>query len=142
MYYILLRLCVEQEIPCCIFYDITMGELLCMYSFKAYFKEMLLSEVFVDGENVTVTHYSDLIPFRPFGVITEPTYKDLLDYYEERSFPEDRVNCKAVLKSIGLDYYDPELICRKTHGQQFDDFVWLQFSDEPQVCWQDIKMRD
>ena len=24
---------------------------------------------------------------------------------------------------------------------QFDDFMWLQFSDEPQVRWDDIKLR-
>lgn len=113
-----------------------------MYSFKAYFKEELLSEVFVDGESVTVKHYTDFVLFRPFGVLTEVTYKDLLEFYEDRCFPRERVNCKTVLKSLGLDYYDPEMICRKTHGLQFDDFLWLQFSDEPQVCWNDIKLRD
>ena len=45
-------------------------------------------------------------------------------------------------KTLGLDYYDPELICRKTHGVQFDDFTWIQFSDEPQVNYNDIKLRD
>jgi len=113
-----------------------------MYSFKAYFKTQLLSEVFVDGEDVRVVHYSDLIFFRPFGVRTEVTYEDLMEFYEDRCFSRERENCKTVLKSIGLDYYDPELICRKTHGLQFDDFVWLQFSDEPQVEWDDIKLRD
>lgn len=115
---------------------------LCMYSFKAFYKEILLSEVFVDGKDVKVVHYSDLVIFRPFGVRESVTYQDLLEFYEDRCFPRERVNCKTVLKSIGLDYYDPELICRKTHGVQFDDFVWLQFSDEPQVCWKDIKLRD
>lgn len=113
-----------------------------MYSFKAYFKEDLLSEVTVDGTNVSVVHHSDLVIFRPFGVITEPTYEDLLEFYEERCFPRERANCKTVLKELGLDYYDPEFICRKTHGIQFDDFVWIQFSDEPQVSWNDIKLRD
>ena len=70
------------------------------------------------------------------------TYEDLMEFYEERCFPRERANCKTVLKSIGLDYYDPELICRKTHGQQFDDFMWIQFSDEPQVEYKDIKLRD
>ena len=49
------------------------------------------------------------------------------------------MNAKVLLRGLGLDYYDPELICRKTHGQQFDDFVWMQFSDEPQVRYEDIR---
>lgn len=112
------------------------------YNFKVYFKEELLSEVFVNGESVSFVNYSDKILFRPFGVREKATYQDLLDFYEDRCFPRDRANCKTVLKSIGLDYYDVELICRKTHGLQFDDFVWIQFSDEPQVSWNDIKLRD
>lgn len=113
------------------------------YSFRVYFKEELLTEVFVEGESISFKNYTDdKILFRPFGVREKATYQDLLDFYEDRCFPEARANCKTVLKSIGLDYYDVELICRKTHGVQFDDFVWIQFSDEPQVCWSDIKIRD
>lgn len=77
-----------------------------------------------------------------FGVRTSVTYEDLIESYEDRCFPRERANCKTVLKSIGLDYYNPELICRKTHGQQFDDFIRIQFSDEPQVEYKDIKLRD
>lgn len=112
------------------------------YSFKVYVKEILTCEVFVRGSEVSFVNYSDDVLSLPFGVKTKATYEDLLGFYEDRCFPEERANCKAVLKSLGLDYYDVELICRKTHGQQFDDFIWLQFSDEPQVCWNDIKLRD
>ena len=73
---------------------------------------------------------------------TEVTYKDLEEFFEDRCFPRERQNAKELLKGIGLDYYDPEAICRKTHGMQFDDFMWMQFSDEPQVKYSDIKIRD
>lgn len=112
------------------------------YSFKVYLQEQLLSEVFVKGTEVNFKNYSDNYLFLPFGVREEVTYQDLLDFYENRCFPRERANCKTVLKTLGLDYYDPELICRKTHGLQFDDFVWIQFSDEPQVEYKDIKLRD
>lgn len=112
------------------------------YSFKTYVQERLTAEVFVNGESVTFKNYGDDPLWLPFGVKTSATYKDLLAFYEERCFPRERANCKTVLKSIGLDYYDPELICRKTHGLQFDDFLWIQFSDEPQVEYKDIKLRD
>lgn len=113
-----------------------------MYSFKVYNKEILCSEVIVDNEIVKFKNFIDIIHWLPFGVRTSATYKDLLEFYEERCFPRERANCKTVLKTLGLDYYDPELICRKTHGVQFDDFTWIQFSDEPQVNYNDIKLRD
>lgn len=112
-----------------------------MYSFKVYSKTDLMSEVFVDGQVVTFKNYSSRVIFLPFGVREKVTYEDLVDFYEGRCFPRERTNCKQILKELGLDYYDPELICRKTHGLQFDDFLWLQFSDEPQVCWDEIKLR-
>lgn len=65
----------------------------------------------------------------------------LEEFYEERCFPKERANCKEILRTLGLDCYESELICRKTHDLQFDDFLWLQFSDETQVCWDDIRMR-
>lgn len=105
-------------------------------------KDRLVSEIFVNGNSVSFTNYSDDILSLPFGVRDTVTYSDLLEFYEDRCFPRERANCKDVLKRLGLDYYDPELICRKTHGLQFDDFTWLQFRDEPQVCYQDIKLRD
>lgn len=113
-----------------------------LYSVKVYEKDKLVSEIFVNGNSVSFTNYSDDILSLPFGVRDNVTYSDLLEFYEDRCFPRERANCKDVLKRLGLDYYDPELICRKTHGLQFDDFTWLQFSDEPQVCYQDIKLRD
>lgn len=112
------------------------------YSFKVYLKELLTSEVFVRGTSVTFKNYIDDPLWLPFGTRKVATYKDLLEFYEDRCFPKERANCKTVLKSIGLDVYDVEQICRKTHGLQFDDFIWIQFSDEPQVTWNEIKIRD
>lgn len=112
------------------------------YSFKVYVKEKLISAVFVDGNNVSFKNYSDFYLFLPFGVKESATYEDLMEFYEDRCFPRERANCKEILHNLGVDFYDPELICRKTHGLQFDDFIWLQFSDEPQVRWEDIKIRD
>ena len=112
------------------------------YSFKVYVKEKLISEVFVEDMKVNFKNYSDFYLFLPFGKNINATYEDLMEFYEERCFPRERANCKEIIHNLGLDYYDPELICRKTHGLQFDDFIWLQFSDEPQVCWNDIKLRD
>lgn len=113
------------------------------YSVNVFLKDDLISKVSVNGTEVTFQNVEGVDPvFLPFGVKTCATIDDLSNFYESRCFPRERENCKEILKELGVDCYIPELICRKTHGVQFDDFVWLQFSDEPQVCWNDIKWRD
>ena len=112
------------------------------YSFNTYWKNDLTCEVTVKKEGITfINHTTDPITL-PFGINTTATSSDLEDFFEERCFPRERANCKDILNSLGLECYEPELICRKTHGLQFDDFLWIQFSDEPQVTWDEIKLRD
>ena len=112
------------------------------YNIKVYNKEDLVCEIEVKGSTVNFKNYTTDILSRPFGVLESATIDDLEEFFEDRCFPRERVNCKSILNRLGLDCYEPELICRKTHGIQCDDFIWLQFSDEPQVCWNDIKLRD
>lgn len=112
------------------------------YDIDYFYRDELLTSIHVRGSSVTFENHSDEILLIAFGIRKEVTYEDLIEFYESRCFPRERVNAKALLRGLGLDYYDPELICRKTHGQQFDDFMWMQFSDEPQVRYEDIKLRD
>lgn len=112
------------------------------YDVQYFYKTELLTSIHVRGRSVTFENHSDNVILIAFGVRESVTYEDLMEFYESRCFPRERVNAKELLHGLGLDYYDPELICRKTHGQQFDDFMWLQFSDEPQVRYEDIKLRD
>lgn len=112
------------------------------YDVSYFFKESLLTSIHVRGHEVTFENHSDDIMLIAFGVRSHVTYADLLEFYEDRCFPRERENAKDLLHGLGLDYYDPELICRKTHGMQFDDFMWMQFSDEPQVSYAGIKIRD
>ena len=112
------------------------------YTIEVYTREELISKIYVEGNSVRFENFTDFVLFLPFGVQTSATYDDLLEYFEDRCFPRERTGARELLKDLGLDYYDPEAICRVTHGTQFDDFVWLQFSDEPQVRYEDIKLRD
>lgn len=112
------------------------------YDVDYYYKEELLTKIHVRGREVIFENYSDNALLVAFGVRAEASYEDLENFYEDRCFPRERENAKDLLHGLGLDYYEPEAICRKTHGMQFDDFMWLQFSDEPQVKYKDIKIRD
>lgn len=97
------------------------------YDIKVYSKEELVSEIYIRGSSVTFKNYN--YP----AVRTSATVDDLEEFFEDRCFPREQANCKDLLRRLGLDCYEPELLCRKTHGLQFDDFIWLQFSDELQV---------
>ena len=112
------------------------------YVVEVYLKEDLISKIFVNNHNVTFENYIKNPLWLPFGIKKTVTLNDLEEFYEERCFPRERVNCKELLRDLGLDCYEPELICRKTHGVQFDDFLWLQFSDEKKVTYQEIKLRN
>ena len=53
-----------------------------------------------------------------------------------------KVLCHAVpllrhLKKLGLAYYDPLGIVKKTHGVSYNDFLWIQFSGE-HLMWKDV----
>ena len=112
------------------------------YEVKVYMVEDLICTIKVEGNYVSFELHKDVLPvFRPFGVKTDVDIEDLEEFYEERCFPRERVNCKELLNLLDVPCYEPELICRKTHGLQFDDTIWLQFSDEPQVTWEEIRMR-
>ena len=113
------------------------------YSFKTYWRDTLTCEVWVKNGEVTFKNYVDNPIMIPFGVSTEANLDDLEEFFEERCFPRERANCKELLRDLGLDCYEPELICRKLHGLQFDDFMWIKFDNDPEsLCWNDIKLRD
>ena len=112
------------------------------YTLTIYNKMDKVCDIVVNTSGLTYTTYTDNPINLPFGVNKTPTLKDLDEYFEERCFPRERENCKQILQALDIPTYEPELICRKTHGLQFDDFLWLQFSDEPQVTYDEIKLRD
>jgi|SRR5690606_22194414 len=66
---------------------------------------------------------------------------DVLDFLESRCFPRERADRDKVLESIELNYYRPLHIVRKTHGVQFDDFMWVRFEGES-LKHDDIKVRN
>lgn len=113
------------------------------YVVTVYNKNDLCAKITVGnvGAPVYCENYTKVWHHLPFGGRERVDYSELLRFYKDRCFPEERANCKEVLRSLGLCHYDPEAICRKTHGYQFDDFMWFNFSDEEPVTFDDIKLR-
>lgn len=98
-----------------------------------YYKngERRTTKIVVDYANnmVKIENYSDFPLELAFGVNTNPTMKDFEDFLEDRCFPRTRDNMKLHLRELGLDYYDPYAICRKTNGRLEGDNFSIEFVD-------------
>ena len=110
--------------------------------FYVMWKDKRVAEIKVDYKNeiVKLTNFDDDPLHLPFGVLTNPTYKDFEDYLEDRCFPRTRYDCKDLLNFLGVQHYEPYSIVKKTHGIQWEDFMWLTW-DGDNTKYEDIKAR-
>lgn len=74
---------------------------------------------------VKVTNYSNLLDYRPFGTVTEPTYEQYEEFLESRCFPRSRDKMKLQLDALGIPFYDPIMIIEKTKGRMAEDDFWI-----------------
>lgn len=85
--------------------------------------------VYTDG-SVEVNDFVDDLILKPFGNWgSKASLKDVEEFLESRCFPKSRFNCKQILKSGDIQFYNPLEICRKTEGRMSDDLFWLRFHD-------------
>ena len=83
-----------------------------------------------DDDSVEVNDISDNWVELPFGTWgSEADIKDVEELLETRCFPRTRANCRQILDSGGLQFYNPLEICRKTEGRMSDDKFWMRFHD-------------
>ena len=99
-----------------------------MYKIKYYNFDNLMATIWVDykTDTVRVENYSDDVLHLPFGVNQAPTMKDFEHMLEERCFPRTRDNLKGELARVGVDFYDPFEICKKTQGRCYEDHEWME----------------
>jgi len=68
----------------------------------------------------------DTIPFGLFrNSDTESMFK-VIEWFSDRVFPEERVDCKELLEELGLERYDPWEIAKLTRGTLMTDGWWLK----------------
>lgn len=94
-----------------------------------YFRRSLLCSIIdVDyfKRKVYVTNYSSDYRDWPFGKNINPSYEDYERFLESRCFPSDRDKQKIILEELGIPYYDPLLIIKKTKGAMADDDYILE----------------
>lgn len=77
-------------------------------------------------QKVRIKNYANHIMFRAFGVNEKPTFEDYREFLKSRCFPETRDKMKLILKEMGLPFYDPFLIIKKTEGRMAEDHFWIK----------------
>lgn len=95
-------------------------------------KDKLSTRIYVDYQKniVKIENYTNDLLARAFGIKENPTITDFENFLESRCFPRTRDKLKWILRDLGLDYYDPYLICKKTQGRMAEDHMWIKFVEE------------
>lgn len=99
------------------------------FGFDYMYKDITCSIVEVINGCVRVNNIVDNPILLPFGCLNEDSVKlkDVENLLKDRCLPQSRANLKEVLRSGGIDFYDPLIICKKTEGRMVDDLFWLRF---------------
>lgn len=103
-----------------------------MSKIKFYDRDMLCTEIqyTIPSEPIHIINHTDDMVLRAFGINTAPTWDDLEEFLRSRCFPETRANARQLLRILGVDYYDPWEIVKKTQGKMAEDHQWLEFVEE------------
>jgi len=67
------------------------------------------------------------------------TVKDVKEFFSERCFDERRPDKKVLLLMLGVDSYNPEEICKRTHGIMTYDNRWIKYLGES-LTYDDVKL--
>lgn len=112
------------------------------WGFQIYSKNELIADVYIDTRTMKVDlkQYSKYNHLRMF-LNDEITVEEVLDWLQDRCFPETRANCKELLKMLGLKTYDVIDITKITHGLMMDDYIWIKWLGED-ISYDQIKIRD
>lgn len=100
-----------------------------VFKYKNHDKICSIITVDYKTEKVSVTNYTDNFIFKAFGNNENPTMSDFNNFLESRCFPRTRDNLKMHLRELGLDYYDPLSIVKKTKGILEGDYFSLEIKE-------------
>lgn len=75
---------------------------------------------------VKIENKTDFLLHRAFGINENPTWEEYEAFLCERCFPATRDKMKLVLKDLGLDFFEPLEVIRKTQGRMAEDTQWLE----------------
>lgn len=100
------------------------------YSFIYMYKNEEISKITVYmDESVTVVNYTDEDWKLPF-LFDNVSRDDVNMLLKGRVFDEGRPDKDDLLRDMGVPFYDPLMIVRKTRGVMIKDYFWLKFFEE------------
>lgn len=100
------------------------------YQFYYMYKNEVVSHVTVysDG-SVGILNYTNKDWKLPF-LFDNVTRNDVNMLLKGRVFNEGRSDKDDLLRDMGVPFYDPLMIVRKTRGVMIKDYFWLKFFEE------------
>lgn len=108
--------------------------------FTCYWKDEPVSEVHVENMRVYVKRFVKNHPVKQIFPIEEMDVFKLTEILKTRCWEDNRAGLDELLKKIGVPFYDPLEIVKKTHGVSYNDFLWIQFRGE-HLRWKDVAPR-
>ena len=111
---------------------------------EVFWQNEHVSNMYVDytAHTVHVENFSSEDYKLPFLIgRNNPSWEEYKLLIDSRVFPRERQNCKEILSCYGLDEYDQEAICRKSHATMFSDYMWFRYPGE-NITYDDVKLRD
>ena len=78
---------------------------------------------------VKFKNYTNNVTKRAFGPKNEVEFEEYEEFLESRCIPRTRDKLKIALEEIGVPFYDPYLIIKKTEGRTVEDDCWIKIGD-------------
>ena len=97
--------------------------------------DTLCTVIDVDHRNemVYVKDFHEKPLLTAFGKKDAPAWQDYQQFLTERCFPQSRAHSRQILRDMGLDFFDPEAITRKTRGRMAGDRHWMLWVQNPKA---------
>lgn len=89
---------------------------------------------------------SRLLVDKPILVVPKIIYPDRITFQTFDEFlclrlpSKYRADIDDIVKRYGLREFNPYAMCKKSHGRNMTDFLWMKFDDE-EVSFNDIRLR-
>lgn len=89
---------------------------------------------------------SEICVDNPIILIPKSLYPDRITYENFDKFLRSRLpdptraDIDDILRAYGIREFQPVAMCKKSHGRNMTDFLWLRFNNE-KLTYNDIRLR-
>lgn len=107
--------------------------------FEVLVKDKVTAHVKVVNNVVDVQRFTNIAYEQPF--LHQPVSLEFVKHFlKRRAVSADKEGIDEILRNLGIEKYDVVDILKKTHGVDWDDFMWIRFKGD-KTQYNDIKLR-